>query len=345
MRLVVYSTIYKVWCIPGGCLGFCQQEIPPSIREEPDLPGLVNEEHNTTFGILHFLQDCLRGELTYGQDLFFTCQNSPVKPKVIWSGILQQKQQGADLSHSFHGNPMGMRTVLVWQPDSLTMSHLETLLKFSTILGATDQRTHIQGNDTAILDGYPVTHNQDAHPAKWVGRLFWDDREKGAFEHIFWRRNFRTNQPHLQGFRNILGDDPLGQALHDGCLAHTRISNLRGTGDWRWFEIIRAALGLQVLLRVLETQEKSIKLKYKYGLKKNSYQPLDTRFYPPSIHFCNVIHFTWLLDTIFPFLQPSTANHQTEAPGWDYSSFFGPKPWIPMRVLEGGLVGEILGSL
>lgn len=123
--------------------------------------------------------------------------------------IPSSNQNRAHLSHSFHGNPMGMRTVLVWQPDSLTMSHLETLLKFSTILGATDQRTHIQGNDTAILDGYPVTHNQDAHPAKWVGRIFWDDSEKGAFEHNF-GANFRTNPTPPSGLQEHPWWRPVG---------------------------------------------------------------------------------------------------------------------------------------
>lgn len=118
-----------------------------------------------------------------GRTCFLHAKIPQSKP-IIWCGILQQKQQGAHLSHSFHGNPMGMRTVLVWQPDSLTMSHLETLLKFSTILGATDQRTHIQGNDTAILDGYPPLPITRMLTAKWVGRIFWDDSEKGALQHM-----------------------------------------------------------------------------------------------------------------------------------------------------------------
>ena len=113
---------------------------------------------------------------------------------------------------------------------------------------------------------------------------------------------------YLQGFGNILGEDPLGQALHDGCLAHTRISDLKaswhigGRGNW-WLDDLRLAAAFNVYsmlpkkcwknraLQGVSTKKQQLSFNClktrnpnKYKWIKPSYQLLDTS--TVSFHLC-----------------------------------------------------------
>ena len=238
--------------------------------------------------------------------LVFYMPKFPSQTQVIWSHP-PTKTTGAHLSHSFHGNFMGMRTVLVWQPDSLTMSHLETLLKFSTILGATDQRTHIQGNDTAILDAYPTLPITRMLTAKWGWKNFLGWQRKRSFEHIL-EIIFGQTNPTFRASGTSLVTTRWARPSTMAVLPTP--GSPTSVGWLGWSEIIRAALGVQGFLLLRVDLETRINQSNRYMDKKPRYQLLDTRFILLIyIHFCNVLYYVWLLDTIFPFLQPSTANH------------------------------------
>lgn len=163
--------------------------------------------------------------------------------------------------------------------------------------------------------------------AKWVGRIFWDDSEKRRFEHILELIFGQTNPTFRASGTSLVTTRwarPSTMAVLPTPGSPTSKRRHRGTGDRRFF--------------VASSGPWNKNQSNRYMDKTPSYQLLDTRF----ILLTSIFLMCYIL---FDYWIPSLHPNWTEAPGWDYSSFFGPKPWIPMRVLEGDLVGEILGSL
>lgn len=150
--------------------------------------------------------------------------------------------------------------------------------------------------------------------AKWVGRIFWDDSEKGQTrpsglqEHPWWRP---------------VGPGPPRWLSCPHQDLQPQNEGHRGTGDWDDLRLSGQPLGVQVLLRVdlIETRKNQSNSGINMD-KKKQVSTIGYQIYPPYIHSCNVILLYLNLTIGYHLSISPTINRQPSDRGTRMGLFF-----------------------